>query len=89
VREFGYVIQFVDKENGLVQFKTGASWFSFGQDFTLTVFDNGDGTFGINYMHRHGQLLDWGEGRDIIDKVTRRVVHLLRSQGLSDCIRGN
>jgi hypothetical protein len=87
IGEFGYVIQVVDKENGLIQFKTGPSWFSFGQDFSMTVVDNGDGTFGINYMHRHGQLLDWGEGRDIVHKVTRRVVYLLKSQGLSDCIR--
>jgi len=45
VRKLGYKISSIDKNNGLLQFKTQMSWKSWaGQDMSILVLDNGNGT---------------------------------------------
>jgi hypothetical protein len=39
VRDVGYAVQGVDKQNGMIAFKTGITWLSWGQDIQLVVVD--------------------------------------------------
>jgi hypothetical protein len=87
VRESGYTIDSLDKQNGRIVFTTGASWFSWGNELTLVLIDNGDDTCSGDVTNRHGQLHDWGTGSRIIQKVTARALEMLADQGMADCFR--
>jgi hypothetical protein len=87
VRDIGYAVQGVDKQNGMIAFKTGISWWSFGQDIQLVVVDEGGSTCSIDMTNSHQALTDWGEGKRIGQKIMSRARELLHAEGLSDALR--
>lgn len=88
VRDLGYTINSLDKQNGRIVFKSGMSWFTFGQEFTLVIIDNGNGTCSCDGTSEcKKQITDWGEGKRIIWKVKERSLAILAQQGLFDCLR--
>jgi hypothetical protein len=75
VAKLGYKIYNVDKDKGLIQFKTPMSLFSWaGQDMSMAIKDNGDGTVsvdisGVRNTAGFMQVYDWGEPGMIAKKV--------------------
>ena len=76
VRQKGYKISSIDKANGLLQFKTQMSLFSWaGQDMSILVLDNGDETCTVDIAGARNpsgvftQAFDWGEAGMIANKV--------------------
>ena len=86
VRDVGYAVGRVDKHNGMIAFKTGMSMFSFGQDITLVVVDQGK-TCSIDMSSRSGQLTDWGESKRIGQKIAARAQALLAAEGMPSVLR--
>ncbi|MEI6536851.1 MAG: hypothetical protein WCN98_16010 [Verrucomicrobiaceae bacterium] len=86
VRDTGYAVGRVDKHNGMIAFKTGISWSSFGQDITLVVVDMGK-TCSIDMTARSGQLFDWGESKQIGKKITKRAKVLLVAEGMPNVLQ--
>ena len=86
VRDVGYAVGRVDKYNGMIAFKTGMSLWSFGQDITLVVVDQGK-TCSIDMTSRCKQLTDWGESKRIGQKISARAQALLVTEGLPDALR--
>jgi hypothetical protein len=87
VRDIGYAVQGVDKENGMIAFKTGISWWSFGQDIQLVVVDEGDSTCSIDMTNSYQALTDWGEGNRIGQKILTRARELLHAEGLPGALQ--
>jgi len=76
VRTLGYKIDSIDKSNSLLAFKTGMSWKSWaGQEMSILILDNGDGTCTVDISGRRNQsgviiqVYDWGEAAGIARKV--------------------
>lgn len=86
VRDIGYAIQGVDKQNGMIAFKTGISWRTFGQDIQLVVVDEGNATCSIDMTSSYEGVTDWGEGKRIGQKIVKRARELLHAEGLSDAL---
>jgi GYF domain 2 len=87
VRDIGYAVQGMDKRNGMVAFKTGISWSSFGQDIQLVVVDQGDSTCSIDLTNSFQGLTDWGEGKRIGQKIVQRARKLLHAEELPNALR--
>lgn len=87
VRDIGYAVQGIDKQNGMIAFKTGISWWSFGQDIQLVVVDEGDSTCSIDMTNSYQALTDWGEGKRIGQKIVKRARELLHAERLDDAFR--
>jgi hypothetical protein len=87
VRELGYTLDALDNQNGRIVFRSGMSWFSFGQEFTLVIIDNGDGTCSGDWGNKRRELIDWGEGRRIIDAVMKQALQKLEQQGMPGSFR--
>lgn len=88
VRQSGYTIDALDKQNGRIAFRSGASLLSWGQSFSLVIIDNGDGTCSADVTNERKQLIDWGEGRKTVNKVTEAALKNLASRGMSGSFRG-
>lgn len=86
VRDVGYAVGRVDKHNGMIAFKTGISWWSFGQDITLVVVDMGK-TCSIDMTSRSGQVTDWGESKRIGQKIAARAQALLAAEGMPNVLQ--
>jgi hypothetical protein len=84
VRDFGYVVQNIDKQNGTIAFRTGISWRSFGQDVQLVLVEGVDGSYSFDMTHSYEALTDWGEGKLIARRIKERTVQILESKGLRD-----
>ncbi|MCH8493429.1 MAG: hypothetical protein LAT53_09380 [Idiomarina sp.] len=76
VRDLSYKVDSLDKANGLLNFKTGMSWKSWaGQEMSIMVIDNSDGTVEVSVTGRRNQsgvvlqVYDWGEAKGIAKKV--------------------
>ena len=56
VRDLGYKVDAIDRANGLLNFKTGMSWKSWaGQEMSLMLIDNGDGSIEVTVSGRRNQ----------------------------------
>jgi GYF domain 2 len=86
VRDVGYAVGRVDKHNGMIAFKTGMSLWSFGQDITLVVVDQGK-TCSIDMTSRSGQVTDWGESKRIGQKIAARAQALLAAEGMPNVLQ--
>lgn len=86
VRDVGYVVQRLDKHNGMIVFKTGMSLWSFGQHITLTVIDMGN-TCSIDMTAQSGQANDWGESKRIGQKIIARARSLLAAEGMPNVLQ--
>jgi hypothetical protein len=86
VRDVGYAVGRVDKHNGMIAFKTGMSLWSFGQDISLVVVDQGK-TCSIDMTSRSGQVTDWGESKRISQKIAARAQALLAAEGMPNVLR--
>ena len=80
IRDLGYKIDLIDKVNGLLNFKTGMSWKSWaGQEMSIMIIDNGDGTSEISVTGQRNQsgvviqVYDWGELKGITKKVFEKL----------------
>ena len=80
VRDLGYKVDSLDKANGLINFKTGMSWKSFGgQEMSVMLIDNGDGTVEVSVSGRRNQTgviiqaFDWGEAGGIANKLLAKM----------------
>jgi hypothetical protein len=76
IRDLGYKIDSIDKNNGLINFKTGMSWRSWaGQEMSVLVLGNGDNASSVDISSRRSQtgvilqVYDWGEKGKIAKKV--------------------
>jgi hypothetical protein len=76
VRDLGYKVDSLDKANGLISFKTGMSWKSWGgQEMSIMIIDNGDGSVEVSVSGKRKQtgvilqVTDWGEAVGIAKKV--------------------
>lgn len=76
VRDLGYQIEKLDKDSGLINFKTGMSWNSWaGQSMSILMIDEGDGSTEVTISgvrNQSGviiQVYDWGEAKKIAKKV--------------------
>lgn len=85
VRDLAYKVDSMDKANGLLNFKTGMSWKSFaGQEMSIMMIDNGDGTVEVSVTGRRNQsgvvlqVYDWGEAKGIATKVFAKLDEHLR-----------
>lgn len=87
VRDIGYAVQGVDKQNGMIAFKTGMSWWSFGQDIQFVVVDEGNSTCAVDMTNSYQGLIDWGEGNRIGQRIVNRARELLVAEGLPGALR--
>jgi len=81
VRDLGYKVDSLDKSNGLLNFKTGMSWWSWaGQEMSVMMIDNGNGSVEVSVSGRRNQsgvvlqLTDFGEAGGIARKVLAEMV---------------
>lgn len=86
VREFGYKIDSLDKVNGLINFKTGLSWKSWGgQEMSILILENGDKTCSVDISGRRNsagvipQVYDWGEASGIAKKIFEKISEGLKA----------
>jgi len=87
VRDAGYAVEKIDKVNGMVSFKTGATLFSFGTDISLVVIDMGE-TCSIDMNSTtKGQITDWGESKRIGRKIASATETLLAAEGMHDALQ--
>lgn len=84
ISRLGYTLEAVDKENGIISFETGMSWYSWaGQKMSVHVLDVDEGEIQVTMggtMKAHGaqiQVYDWGEARKIATKVFTELDELL------------
>lgn len=77
----GLIVLRASEEEGLITFKSKASLWSFGQDGSLILTQNGDGTIAvaISTRPRGIQLVDWGESRRIANRLFERMNEHLRN----------
>lgn len=87
IRDLGYAVQSLDRANGVVAFRTKVSWASWGQEVSLIVMDNGDGSCSFDMTHSFQGLTDWGEGGRIAEKIADRVRSYLSRGGASRLLR--
>ena len=80
VRDSGYKVDSIDKYNGLITFKTDASWKSWaGQEMSVMMIDNGDGSVEVSMAGRYCQsgvvlqLTDWNEAGGIAKALFSRM----------------
>lgn len=80
VSNLGYKISSIDKISGLLQFKTRMSLWSFGQDISLLVLDNKNGTCTVNISSKTSlpQVFDWGEASGIAEKVFKEMDKIIK-----------
>jgi len=79
ISELRFKIDSVDRPNGLINFKTGMSFRSWGQEMSLLVTPGeGECSVEIGKRLRFG-LLDWGEGASIAGKVFDLIAKNTRS----------
>jgi hypothetical protein len=70
VGEAGYVITNSSQSEGLIGFKTRPSVWSWGQQGSVLVADDEGGLCRVVISSRAGfQLIDWGEGGRIADRL--------------------
>lgn len=84
IRDLGYKVDLLDKPNGLLNFKTGMSWSSWaGQEMSVMIIDNGDGTVEVSVTGRRNQngvvlqVYDWGEAKGIAGKLLAKMAEYL------------
>ena len=80
VRDLGYKVDSINKEEGLVNFKTGMSWWSWaGQEMSVMMIAEDENSVEVNISGRrnaHGavlQVYDWGEARGIAKKLLAKM----------------
>jgi hypothetical protein len=76
IRNLSYKVDSLDRQNGLITFKTGMSAKSWaGQEMSLMLIDNGDGSIEVSITGRRNQtgvviqLADWGEADSIVAQI--------------------
>lgn len=87
VRTLGYKIDSIDKVNGFLSFKTGLTMKSWaGQEMSILIVDNGDGTRTVDISGRRSQsgvviqIYDWGEAAGIAKKIFAKMDEFLQSE---------
>jgi len=87
VRTLGYKIDSIDKDNGFLSFKTGLSMKSWaGQEMSILIMDNGDGTCTVDISGRRSQsgvviqIYNWGEAAGIAKKIFAKMDKFLQSE---------
>lgn len=83
IRDLGYKTEQLDKESGLINFKTGMSMRSWaGQSMSIMIIDEGDSCeVSISGVRNQSgvivQVYDWGEGKKIAKKVFDKIENYL------------
>ena len=70
----GYNIDSEDNKKLIIFAKTSMSWKTFGQDLEISIKGSN-----IKLQTRSGQLTDWGEGREISEKLFDEIKKLSKS----------
>lgn len=79
IAELRYRMNSVDRESGLISFRTGVTFRSWGQDMSLTVVGNGPNECSVAVGAKVGfALLDWGERKSITAKIFNLVEEYLQ-----------
>ena len=84
IRDLGYKVDSLDKNNGLLNFKTGLSWWSWaGQEMSVMMIDNGNSSIEVSVSGRRNQsgvvlqITDFGEAGGIARKVIAKMAEHL------------
>jgi DNA-directed RNA polymerase subunit RPC12/RpoP len=87
VRDSGYTIDSMDKQNGRIVFKSGISWTTWGMEFSCVIIDNGDGTCSCDVQYAYPGITDWGRGKKLVKQITGQALKILSDRGMPNCFR--